>query len=191
MNLSVYNSENHSSAPYHAITHSTSLPCTSSSFSTLSELSNSSSYYRGSCDASLSLSSSLTSIEDLQAIPAYEDWNYLSLRLGATHDSILPFERMKRRRSLRERLGTVWNDVRRHLPGLTQGASLYNAIVGLVFCYYAWTLLLALSGFGRRQITAGDTADPTQCNALLLAQPFGDGSADSGNYSIPNPPVGL
>ncbi|EKM49515.1 uncharacterized protein PHACADRAFT_265033 [Phanerochaete carnosa HHB-10118-sp] len=182
---SAYDSGSPSSAPDHAITYSMSLPSITSSYSTLSGFSSSSSYHRGGADASFSLSSSLTSIEDLEAVPACEDWNHRPL-CPTAHESIPPSEWTKRR-SLRERLVSIRNNIRRCASDLAQGASFYNTAVGLVFCYYAWTLLLALSGSGG-QVTAGDAVDVAPCYALLVAQPPNNGSTGSGDYFIPTHP---
>lgn len=181
-NYSVYDSKDYIS---HCDTmHSQSLPSASSSYTTLSALSSSSSYYRGESF------SSFTSIEDLQAIPYYEDWDYPThlsvVTVSSRADSTLPFADFKPKRPLRKRLAAVWKDVQIYGGGLLQGLPLYNALVALAFCYYAWTLLLALGGFTSDTSTANDSVDATLCQILLSSHTLGNASVGSGDSSIPH-----
>ncbi|GJE98301.1 hypothetical protein PsYK624_145280 [Phanerochaete sordida] len=182
MNHSNSKSADHASVPTSSTTHSSSLSSVSSTYTTLSGFSSSSSYYRGGSAGSLSLASSLTSIEDLQAIPTYEDWNYVAPH-AFDYDC---HEKPRRRRPMYERLGAIWKDLRAYATDFLHGVSLYNLVVGLVFCYYAWVLLLALSGLGS-QLT---TVDDPRCKVLLAAHPVVNASSGQGFHTLPHSHVG-
>lgn len=158
-----------------SVSHSTSLSSLASTHSSLSA-STASSYYRsGSESGILSLSSSLTSVEDLQecdadAFPAHP-------RFGSYDGYDLPFVRARPspRKSLRIQLGDCFVLLRRRAQRSYHRLRLQDVVVTALFCYYLWVLLHALAG--RVDVASARVADEASCLILSRGGPLGNGTA--------------
>ena len=144
------------SSSLYSISLSASLPSLTSSTSGLSESSSSSFHYPEGSGGFLSLSTTLSSVHDLQAVqdleanaqwPRHEDDAYtLPLARGAPR-TLPVLARLKRAFALH----------RTHLLRISEHISTWDIIVAAVFCFYLWMLLCALAGH-RRGLNNSDLA---------------------------------